>query len=230
LWEAVPAPDHACVRQVFPIYYMPLHKDGKVLAISGDGARRLGPARIAEISGTPENEAVFLPEHHKAPVLELTFTRPIEGLAPRCILWDLTSVNPATVIRGCRIRKSSRIQSPVTMERCDVEGLLMFYCDDVEGPMPGGSVVRDSTLRRGRGNHSLAVAINGWRGGRAPDVIPPASEFPLRDLRFERNTIHGGFHAIAVNGLALVENQFLEGPPQLDHCTADVEKPESSEN
>ncbi len=221
--EAVPAPDRARIRQVFPIYYMPLHKDGEVLAISSDGARRLGPACIAEISGAPENEAVFLPEHHKAPVLELTFTRPIEGLAPGCILWDLTSANPATVIRGCRIRKSCRIQSPVTMERCDVAGLLMFYCDDVEGPMPSGSIVRDSTLRRGRGNDSLAVAINGWRGGRAPAVIPPAAEFPLRDLRFERNIIHGGFHAIAVNGLALVENQFLSGPPQLDHSTADVE-------
>ncbi|RPJ34486.1 MAG: hypothetical protein EHM17_06485 [Verrucomicrobiaceae bacterium] len=102
-----------------------------------------------DIQGIPEGEAVFLPEHHMAPVLELTFSNPVKDLGPGCVLRDLSSANPSTVIRGCRIRKSCRIQSPVTIERCDVAALLMFYCDEVEGPMPRGSIVRDCLLPRG---------------------------------------------------------------------------------
>jgi hypothetical protein len=48
-------------------------------------------------------------------------------------------------------------------------------------------------------------------------VIPPANEFPLHDLRFERNTIHGGFKSTGVNGLTLDGNQFLGTKPELEN-------------
>jgi len=66
---------------------------------------------------------------------------------------------------------------------------------------------------RCRDNGTYAIAINGWRGGSAPAVVPPASELPLHNARFERNTTHGDFKAIAVNCLTMDANQFHTTPP-----------------
>ena len=76
--------------------------------------------------------------------------------------------------------------------------------------MPTGSVVRNSVLRQGRGNPELAVAITGWRGNRAPAILPESDNFPLHDIRFIDNEFHGGFQADGVVRLVLDGNRFVE--------------------
>jgi hypothetical protein len=194
---------------------MPMQQGGALLILSADGSRRLAPARISEIRGMPGDE-IYTPtdgtfEERLVPELELFLDHPVEGLAEGCCLWDITAANPHTVIRGCRIRNSCRFQSGVTLEKCDVSALLYFYSAEVEGPMPSGSAVRDCVLRQGRGNAQYAVVFNGWRGGQAPERLPPDEEFPLQNIVFENNTVCGGLKIDGAFSVQLRRNNFPDG-------------------
>lgn len=209
------SPEHVRVKQIFPLQFMPMQQGGELLILSADGSRRLAPARISEIRGMPGDE-IYAPtdrafEEQCVPELELFLDHPVAGLAEGCCLWDTTSANPHTVIRGCRIRNSCRFQSGVTLEKCDVSALLYFYSAAVEGPIPSGSAVRDCVLRQGRGNAQYAVIFNGWRGGSAPARLPSDEEFPLQNIVFENNTVCGGLKIDGAFSVQLHRNNFPDG-------------------
>jgi len=208
--SAVVAPDRVRIEQIFPLQMMPPQPGGTAFVLSSDGTRGLDSAKILEVIGLPDLAADDQTNTAKVPELEVVLDRPIAGLEVGCAFWDTTRANPQTTIRGCRIRNSCRFQSPVTLENCEVDGLLWFYSESEEGPMPTGSAVRNSVLRQGRGNPELAVAITGWRGNRAPEILPESDNFPLRDIRFIDNEFHGGFQADGVVRLVLDGNRFVE--------------------
>jgi hypothetical protein len=203
------APDRVRLRQVFPIQYMPMQEGGNLLILSADGTRRLLPANIVALAAEAA-EDVFDPREHKAPEVTLTLDRPVAGLAVGCLVWDLSTANPSTVIRRCTMGNSCRFQSPVTLEDCRSEALLYFYGDKLEGPLPSGSTIRNSTMNKGRGNNTLAVAIKGWRD-KAPSPLPPAAEFPLQNIRITGCTIRGDVSVDGLHGLDLDDNTFREG-------------------
>lgn len=128
------------------------------------------------------------------------------------MLWDLSTSNPSTVIRRCQIGTICRFQSPVTVEDCDACAVLLFYCDNLEGPMPSGSVIRNCRLWQGRGNATEALVVQGHR----EDVSSPpqrAAQLPLHDVLIENNQFHGGLTASFVESLVLKLNRFPEGYP-----------------
>jgi hypothetical protein len=209
------APDRVRIEQIFPLQMMPPQPGGTAFVLSSDGTRRLETAKILEVIGLPDLAGDDQTNTAQVPELEVVLDRPIAGIEVGCDFWDTSRTNPQTTIKGCQIRNSCRFQSPVTLENCDVEGLLWFYCEPREGPMPTGSVVRNSVLRQGRGNPELAVAITGWRGNRAPAILLESDNFPLRDIRFIDNEFHGGFQADGVVRLVLDGNRFVENTDKM---------------
>jgi hypothetical protein len=212
-------PERFEIQQRFPLQFMPPGVGGSLQATSADGQLRLGQARIVKVSGAPEGTAVYHPgegeRHPRAPELEVVVESPIQGLAVGSVVWDKTNANPTVTIRNCRIRNSCRFQSAVTLEYCDVAAFIWFYGNELEGPMPSGSIVRHNILKRGRGNPRLALSILGelHTDPRAACRIVPQTrrEFPLVDILLEGNRIHGGMTIDRVHGLTLRGNVFPDG-------------------
>lgn len=210
-WKVVKvlAPDRIRIKQIFPIQYMPMQEGGDLLILNPDGTQRLPSARIKAVDVKLPKD-VFEPGERRSPPVTLTLTRPLPELEKGCVLWDLSTANPKTVIRRCVIGNSCRFQSPVTLEDCTSRALLYFYSERVEGPFPSGSVIRNCQLWKGRGNATAAVALKGWRE-EAPKRLPPADEFPLQNITFTGNEIHGVVKINGVNGLSWKKNQFEQG-------------------
>ncbi len=211
--------NHFEIEQFFPIQFMPFQVGGNLEVLSADGQVRLGNARIERIKGIPEDIAVISEEdpleHPEAPTLEVITAEPIAGIEVGSVMWDTTTANPSVTIRGCVIRNSCRFQSPVTLENNDIQALVWFYGEDVEGPLPSGSIVRNNTFKRGRGNPEIAVSILGVMrvGFEAEETIIPSSKeaFPLRDIVFENNRVYGDLVIDRVHGLQLRGNRFPDG-------------------
>ena len=211
-----PAENQVRIHQILPIQAMPPQNGGTLFALSPDGSRRLESVQINQIDGMPDDESIFSPGHVRPPELLLMLDKPVSGLEKGCVVWDQSTSNPDVTIRNCTIKHSCRFQSPVTVEDCDVYALMWFYANEVEGPLPSGSVVRGCTLRQGRGNPKYAVSVIGWRELKEPEVLPPKDVFPLQDFRFENNRVFGRLLLNGVNGFKLKNNSFVEGEYAID--------------
>jgi len=214
------APNRVRVRQVFPIQFMPVQEGGDALILSADGSRRLESARIESVAGdyddTIYDRIEKTLETKRAPNLEVGFDRPVPGLQVGSLLWDRTTSNPRTIIRGCVIRNSCRFQSGnLTLENCDVYALLWFYSAPMEGPMPENVEILDSVLRQGRGNPEVAASFLGWQSNGAPKKLPPANQFPMRNLRIENNTIYGDLQINGAAKVILTNNRFADANSRL---------------
>lgn len=199
--KEVLSPTEVVVMQTFPLSPMPWHV-GATMRAADFGARTLiGEARIAKVAASGETREIG--GKPAATPVTLTLERPIEGLRKGAMVWEPESSNPRTTLRRCRIENSCRLQSPVTLEACEVTALLWFYGEKVEGPFPSGVVVRDCVLKRGRGNPRLAVSFV----GRAKDA---SGRSAVRDVIFERNRVWGDFSMVGVDGARLAANEFLE--------------------
>jgi hypothetical protein len=119
------------------------------------------------------------------------------------MVWEPEYANPDTTLRRCKIDMSCRLQTPVTLEACDVTALLWFYAEGVEGPFPSRITLRDCTLRRGRGNPRLAVSFV----GRKPGQSGPSA---IHDVWIQGNRIWGDFSMQGVDGARLESNRFCE--------------------
>lgn len=195
------SPTAIVVLQTFPLNPMPWH-EGATLAAADFGTKtRLGSARIVKV--TPSAETRRLHGQPAATPVTIVLDRPIEDLAVGTMVWEPESANPDTTLRRCRIEKSCRLQTPVTLDACDVTALLWFYGEEVEGPFPSNVIVRDCTLRRGRGNPRLAVAFTGRLAGHdRPSAI--------HGIVFERNRVWGDFSMVGVDNARLEGNEFCE--------------------
>jgi len=201
------APDRIEVRQKFPLLHMPWRIGSELVAADEAAKRLLGSARVTRVETGPEPPPTQ--GEPAAPISVLTLDRSLQALQPGTMVWDARSSNPNTTIRDCRIEMSCRLQSPVTLERCDVTALLWFYAEPIEGPFPGPVTVRRCTLRRGRGNPVHAVVCSGRSGSKEADgSLPPRA---IHDLTFEDNEIWGGFAIEGAEGVRAVGNRFMEG-------------------
>ncbi|MHC4994645.1 MAG: hypothetical protein ACYTGQ_06270 [Planctomycetota bacterium] len=199
--KAVESPTRVVVQQAYPLNPMPWHEGATLRAADFDSKTLLGQARIMKVtnSGQPRT----LNGKPAATPVTIEFDRPIQGLQKGTMVWEPESTNPDTTLRRCRIKKSCRFQSPVTLESCDVTAFLWFYGNAIEGPFPSQVTVRDCVLRRGRGNPTLAVS---FKGPTEPGDRPSA----LHDVVFESNRVWGGFSMIGVDRARLSDNEFLE--------------------
>lgn len=203
------------IRQEFPIQFIPPQVGGEAQFLCPTGERLLGTVRIDRVEGMPSDDAVYLPGNRKAPELTLHLDYEVEGIGPGALVWDVSVANPDTTIRNCYLGNSARFRSPVTLEHCESDALLLFTAEEVEGPMPSGSVVRHSILRQGRGNRRYAVVFNGWKdrhAGRVAEDLPPGEDYPLHSVRMEHNEIYGGVLIDKVRDATLIGNRLHDGP------------------
>ena len=195
------SPTELVVLQTFPLNPMPWHEGATLAAADFEARTLLGTARIVRArEWTTERKINGKPA---ASPVTLQIDRPIESLKPGLMVWEPESANPDTTLRRCRIEASCRLQTPVTLEACDVTALLWFYGERVEGPFPSNVVIRDCLLRRGRGNPRLAVSFAGRRPGQTGSSA-------IHDVIVERNRIWGDFSMIGVDGAHLEDNRFCE--------------------
>ena len=195
------SPTRIEVLQNFPLNPMPWQV-GETCQTADFATRTLfGSAEIVGVEGWRTERRVNGKPAASPVVLELEHA--IEGLDVGALVWQPESANPDTMLTDCTIRMSCRLQSPVTFDHCEVTALLWFYSERVEGPFPSDVTVRDCVIRRGRGNPRLAVTFAGRTGG---------SERPsaIHDVRFEHNQVWGDASFVGIDGLQLLDNQFLE--------------------
>lgn len=214
---ATSSPTRLIVRQFYPLNYIPFQVGGVLRVMNPSGSEVLGEAPIVAVSGGVEPG-----KHEHARPVELTLGRPIAGLVPQAIAWEVTSANPHTVLRDCVIRNSCRFQTPVTIEHCDFAALAWFYGATIEGPGPDTVILRDSILRRGRGGSKTAASFTGWAG---PHSSPAArARLPLQSVRLEHNQFYGPAIIRDAQKVVLENNTFHEGAPELTGCREVIQK------
>jgi hypothetical protein len=97
------------------------------------------------------------------------------------------------------------MQCPMTVEDCRVTALLWFHGNDIEGPLPGEVVMRDSVLRLGRGNPDQTLIVN-------TAITPePPLEPVIRRVVLQNNRITGKVRLEHAESVTLEGNR-LEGP------------------
>ena len=213
------SPTKVVVLQAFPLNPMPWHEGATFSAADFENRTLLGTARIVIVTTSPETRLVN--GKPAATPVTLLLDRPVEGLATGAMVWEPESSNPNTTLRRCRIEASCRLQTPVTLDACDVTALLWFYAERVEGPFPSSVTISDCRLRRGRGNPRLAVAFAGCRPGKGLAKGTTHARPAIHDIVLERNQIWGDFSMIGVDRARMADNVFREpgAVVRIEHCT-----------
>jgi len=219
--ERVPAPTRIEVRQKFPLLPIPWRVGATLTAADEEARSLLGEARITgvEVGPTPPP----IQGQPAAPLSTLQLETPVEGLRTGTLVWDAAQCNPDTTLRRCRIRASCRMQSPVRLEGCEVEALLWFYCEPIEGGFPHHVTLERCVLKRGRGNPTLAVVFAGAPAGEAASRVAGGPARAIHDITLRENEIWGGFVLTGVQRAVLVRNRFRErGAPITLHGNFEV--------
>lgn len=206
-----PSPTEIVVLQGFPIGLIPWHEGALMSAADFETRTLLGQAQVVRVR---ESEPRIDEEGRAwATPVTLQLDRPIAGLDVGAWVWQPAHANPDTTLRRCRIEMSCRLQSGVALEDCDVTALLWFYGERIEGPFPSDVLVRNCTIRRGRGNPDLAVIF----AGRDPVDERPSG---VHDVVFENNEVWGDFAMLGVDRARMTGNAFPEEGAQIiiDGC------------
>ncbi len=202
--EQVKVPDRIVIQQVFPASRMKEMRPGDVLVTySVPRGRILGRARIVEADNPPIAGGRL--------VKELRLDTALSGLDRETCVWDEALCNPKNTIRNCSIVGTSRLRCPVLIENCRIQGLLWFYGDSIEGPLPRNVAVRNCFLIKGKGNPRLLLATgSGFRtrtGRHCPMQAPD-----YRNFTFEGNRVEGGdIEFRNCTGLRLIGNTVRQG-------------------
>jgi len=182
--EKVLAPERIIIRQVFPHpqkWPKSWRPGDPILAYSVPKGRVLGRARLrrAEEADSGPN------------VQELVLDAPIPGIDHETVVWNEALCNPHNTIRNCTIIGTARLRCPLTIEGSRFRGLLWFYGDTIEGPLPRHIRIRDCFFEKGKGNPRLVLATGSdfrdRAGRRIPMQSPDYTDFVMENVR-----IHGG--------------------------------------
>jgi hypothetical protein len=189
------------VRQNFPLVYIAWRVGDTLRSYSAATGSLLGEARVTAVEETPAAKP------DRAPAVTLTLDRPPVGVAKGDQVWAVEATNPGSMLRRCTIRNSCRLQTPVTLEACDVAAFLWFYGEHIEGPLPSGSAVRNCRLRAGRGNSEIALSMDGRLNGLSKPTAPLGPP-PLTGLRVEGNEIDGRVEIRRAQDVRIANNRF----------------------
>jgi len=193
------------VRQNFPLGFVPFCVCDTLVGYDTVGGKLLGRAKVIA-AVEEENRDAANPERPAVPI-KLTLDHALPGLKAGDVAWNETSANPHTILRRCTIRNSCRFQSPVTIEDCDITALCWFYGDNIEGPLPANVTIKNSRLRAGRGNPTIAVAFTSRIDGADGKPVMPTQPV-IFNVRLEGNTIDGEVNFSYVQNLSLEGNRF----------------------
>lgn len=203
----VASPTEIQIRQVYPLEIVPFEPGDAITFYSLGEGGIAGTSRLVRCEGLQETE--YLDNGRPlAPMLTLHLASPIAGLKQGDRLWNNTSANPNTVIRGCRILQSCRFQSSVTIEECEITAFSWYHSENVEGPIPSRVVIKNSLLRLGRGNPMLAASFDGSIA--VPNRLPGSTlHAAIGHVLLRDNTIDGQVRFARIRQLELTSNRFL---------------------
>ena len=199
--RAVISPTRIVVQQIYPLNVMPWHEGETLAAADADAHTLLGRSLITKVTHSPMTRTIG--DRPAASPVTLELERPIPALEPGAMVWEPAFANPNTTLRRCRIEKSCRLQTPVTLESCDVTAFLWFYGEGREGPFPSDVVLSDCSLRRGRGNTRLAVSFRGRIEG-------AAGASAIYNVSLTGNRIWGDLSLRGVDDVRIEGNEFCE--------------------
>ena len=200
------------IRQVFPLGFVPFDPGDRVCGFSVRLAELLPEMTVRGVR--EENRVDHSDPDRPAPELTLTLDGPASGIVAGDILWNVSSANPDTTLRRCRITNSCRFQSPVTIENCDISALSWFYGDNIEGPLPRRVVVRGSRLLLGRGNPTIVLAFACCMTDPAGRLAVPRTPV-LRGVLLEDNVIDGALDLSDAEDVTLRRNRFAAPRSQI---------------
>jgi len=197
---SVKSPRRLVIRQNFPLDIVPYPKGDVIALYDPQTGLLLGKARIARSTG------FCLSAEPVAPAITLELKRPIPRITAGCLLWNITSANPHTLLEHCQIFNSCRFHSPVTLDDCTLAALGWFYGDNIESPIPSRIRICNSRLFSGRGNptHAIVFTVNMEKNG----ILPHSAEQPISDIALTDNLIDGDCAFSNIRGLTLRNNRF----------------------
>jgi hypothetical protein len=190
-------------RQLYPLEPIPWRIGDLMTALDPQTGSIRGSARVISVSA----EKSGFNRENAAPFLTIQIDQPIPGLTLEDHLWQPASTNPKTTIKNCIIKQSCRMQSSLTMIGCEVTALLWFYGETIEGPGPQNITLRDCVLRRGRGNPSRALVINGEGINKNSPIRMPRL---IENATIKNCEIHGGISIKGADAVTLKHNVFAE--------------------
>jgi hypothetical protein len=179
------------VRQAFPLQFMPMCVGDEVVVMSPETNELIGSAVIEQIKWT-DGEGIAKYENRfrgRAPLLRLVLEKEIPNLKKGMVIWGRQTANPKSLVKGCKIRRSCRFQTPVRLENCDVEAYMTFYGDKSEGPGPEWFEIVDSTIKSANVGDFLATSVGA--GGFEGSSGKPEWEITPEKAQLKRVTITG---------------------------------------
>ncbi len=198
--KTILSPTNIIIEAKYPLNPIPWTINDIASAVDPDTLCLLGSSVVTRI----EYLTYFPPQ---APLLEIELDHPIPNLKVGDTIWQPISTNPDTILRRCNIEMSCRMQSPVTLDNCDITALLWFYGEEVEGAFPSNVKINNCRLRRGRGNAIYGVVFAGMPKTSSADNVPPRA---IHDISLILNDIYGGFIMQGVENILMKGNRFLE--------------------
>jgi len=170
---------------------------------------------MATYEETPSSDnQQILPGGRYCPLVRIKLKSPIEKLEKGLTTWSEEAANPDTTMRNCTAHFSIRIQTSITIERCQFDCYIAAYNEDVEGPGPEWIRLADSAFMVGRGS-----GFNAQCGGsgaldktlmqelvierctfHAPLTIQKARRIVLKENRLEDRTTIGKHESLEMHG------------------------------
>ncbi len=188
------------IKQNFPLSIVPYNTGDVVVVYDIVQGIILGKSSITSSSGFVQTGAT------PAPLLTLRLKDAIRDMNLHCVVWNESSANPNTLLKNCSIYKSCRFQSSVTIDNCNIIAFSWFWTTNIEGPIPGDVVVRNSRLFVGRGNDKMAASFNTSLsdGGK---VYPSVGQ-PISNVLLQNNEIRGNLMIKYCKKVSVVDNNF----------------------
>ena len=187
------SPTGILIQQNYPLNIVPYHPGDTITAFDARAGKQLKSAKVVKCEGKPETIRNSK-GRVKAPVLLLTLDKPIPGLNRDCVIWNVSSANPDTLIRRCFLNKSCRFRCSLTIENCELNNFSWFYGNNIEGPYPLDIIIRNSTLHWGRGEgHKNSVMVKGPMFTGKKNTKYPVTEQVINRVLLENNIFYGNF-------------------------------------
>lgn len=188
----VVSPTQIRISQNYPLGVASMEPGDALVFYSETRGKIVGRARIVR-ADPPHNR------QERAPLFTIDLDARLSGVeTASTLVWNETSGNPNTILRGCRMDTSIRFRSSVTVENCQVNALSWFTGDDIETPIPSDIEVRNCQLRLGQGNPSIVMLMN----------APGAREPVIENVLFDRNRVWGDFILNDASNVVLTGNEF----------------------
>ncbi len=199
------------VSQNFKIQYVPWNSNGEIEVADFATQSWVGSSPILskqEVGLSPD----WTLYSRETPEVTLKLKNSIPGMKVGQYVWDATAANPSVVIDGVYADNSSRFRCPhMKIKNSTFKAFVWFMTDSdhIEGSFPHDIQISDSRFIQGRGNKSIAVAVNG-APFRAISQEEEKNRIRLvKNFKIERTQFDGDISVIGVDDFVFKDCSFI---------------------